>query len=90
MGSRWPENAPLVLVEARAAGCPVIAPRIGGIPELVEHGRDGLLYTPGSISELGQAMKDVIAREWNNIRPPRRHQTQVNDILSLYDEVLSA
>jgi glycosyltransferase involved in cell wall biosynthesis len=89
MGSRWPENAPLVLVEARAAGCPVIAPRIGGIPELVEHGRDGLLYTPGNISELGQAMKDVMSREWNNIRPPRRHQVQVDDILSLYDEVLS-
>jgi glycosyltransferase involved in cell wall biosynthesis len=56
LGSRWPENAPLVILEARAAGCPVIAPRIGGIPELVEEGVDGWLYAPGDVDALASAL----------------------------------
>ena len=57
LGSIWPENAPLVILEARAAGCPVIAPRIGGIPELVEDGRDGFLYEPGEPAALAEALR---------------------------------
>jgi glycosyltransferase involved in cell wall biosynthesis len=38
---------PLVVLEAMAAGCPVVAPHDGGIPELVEHARTGLLFDPG-------------------------------------------
>ena len=37
MGSRWRESY-LVILEARAAGCPVIAPSIGGIPEIITDG----------------------------------------------------
>ena len=37
-------SVPLVILEARAAGCPVIAPRIGGIPEIITDGVDGFLY----------------------------------------------
>ena len=34
--SRWPENAPLVVLEAIAAGVPVLAPRLGGLPEMLD------------------------------------------------------
>jgi len=34
--SRWPENAPLAVLEALSAGLPVIAPRLGGLPELLD------------------------------------------------------
>ena len=52
--SQWYENAPLTIYEAYAYGKPVIASRIGGIPELVEEGRTGLLFEPGDAQDLQQ------------------------------------
>ena len=46
------EGIPVVLIEAMAQGVPVLAPRITGIPELVEDGVSGMLYTPGDVDEL--------------------------------------
>ena len=50
--SLWSEAAGLVNLEASASGLPVIASRIGGIPEFVEEGRTGFLFTPGDYREL--------------------------------------
>lgn len=60
MGSRWPENAPLVILEARAQGTPVVAPRIGGIPELVKEGVDGVLYTAGDAEDCARAIQQAL------------------------------
>lgn len=49
------EGLPVVLMEAMAVGTAVIAPRLAGIPELVEEGC-GLLYTPAHRSELAERM----------------------------------
>ncbi|MBI4756208.1 MAG: glycosyltransferase [Betaproteobacteria bacterium] len=46
------ENFPRTLVEAYACGLPVIASRSGALEELVDHGRTGLLFSPGSAEEL--------------------------------------
>jgi glycosyltransferase involved in cell wall biosynthesis len=46
------ENCPMAVLEAMAAGKPVIASRNGGIPELVDEGRTGLLFEPGNADEL--------------------------------------
>jgi len=54
--SEWYETFGLVLLEAFAAGRPVIASRIGGIPEVVREGDDGLLFPPGSVDDLAQAL----------------------------------
>jgi len=43
--SRW-ENAPYALLEAMAAGAPVVASAVGGVPEMVEDGREALLVPP--------------------------------------------
>ncbi|RFP59556.1 glycosyltransferase [Cognatiluteimonas weifangensis] len=44
------------LLEAMAAGCPVIASAVGGTPELVRDGRTGLLFAPGSVAALSACM----------------------------------
>lgn len=46
------ENCPMSVLEAMAHGKPVVASRIGGIPELVTDGDTGLLFEPGNVAEL--------------------------------------
>lgn len=59
--SIWPENQPVSITEAMASRTPVIASRIGGIPELVEDGKTGYLFEAGNASELAQRMSEFIA-----------------------------
>lgn len=51
----------LVLSEARAAGCAVIGSNVGGIPEVLEHGRAGQLFPPEDDKGLAQIMVDTLA-----------------------------
>jgi glycosyltransferase involved in cell wall biosynthesis len=55
---------PLVISEAMSHGLPVVASRIGGIPELVDHGRTGLLFQPGDVADLQAQMQ----RLWHDVR----------------------
>jgi glycosyltransferase involved in cell wall biosynthesis len=50
-----------VLVEAMAAGLPIVASRVGGIPDLVKHGENGLLVPPANASALEQAISDLLS-----------------------------
>lgn len=50
--SLWFETLPLVIGEAMSEGIPVIASRIGGLPEVVEDGVTGLLFEPGNAPDL--------------------------------------
>ena len=54
------EGLPIVLIEALALGIPVIASRVAGIPELVEDGRTGLLFSASDWSELAAALDRLI------------------------------
>lgn len=60
--SRWYEVFPRAIVEAYAAGTPVVASRLGSMIELVEEGVTGLLAAPGSADELAAAL-DRLADE---------------------------
>jgi glycosyltransferase involved in cell wall biosynthesis len=66
--SRWPENTPAVILEAFAAGAPVVAARIGGIPEMLADGVEGVLFEPGDVRGLA----DVLARLAGNARAARK------------------
>ncbi len=58
--SIWPENSPLVIREAFLARVPVIASRIGGIPEIVQDGVNGFLVEPGDVDGLYRAMNRLV------------------------------
>lgn len=58
--SLWLENSPLVIHEAFMAGVPVVAARIGGIADLIEHGRTGLLYDPNDAGALEAALRSLM------------------------------
>ena len=57
--SRWFEGCPLVISEGMSYGLPVIASRIGGLPELVDDGVTGCLFEPGNVEELAQKMTEI-------------------------------
>lgn len=57
MPSEWPENSPMVVYEAFASGKPVVGTAIGGIPELIQPGVDGLVVPAFDAAALGEAVR---------------------------------
>lgn len=55
------ENCPMTILEAFAAGRPVIGANIGGIPELIEEGQDGLIFEPKNPADLAQKVRWIWA-----------------------------
>jgi glycosyltransferase involved in cell wall biosynthesis len=97
--AEWYENCPMVILEAFAAGKPVIASRIGGIPELIEHDRDGLLFEPGNTDELASCMRRLIDNPELAVNMGRSARAKVEanysiesymrSLLQIYDRLLS-
>jgi len=88
--SQWLETGPMVVLEAFAAGVPVIGSSLGGIVELVTHGVDGLLIEPRSIADWASGLLKistqpaVLAKLRSGIRPPRRISESARDMANLY------
>ena len=57
--SIWWENMPLNMLEALSLEKPVIASSTGGMPEIIKEGENGLLFKPGSVSELREKIKKL-------------------------------
>ncbi len=54
------EGMAITLLEALAAGCAVVATRVGGVPEIIEHGLTGLLVEPASARSLAGAVAALV------------------------------
>ena len=59
------EGTPNVVVEALASGIPVVATRVGGVPELLREGQNGLLVTPGNSPALADALEIALTQTWD-------------------------
>lgn len=57
------EGFGLSLLEAQWQGLPVIASDTGGLKEIINHGENGLLFTPGNIKELAARIEDLLFNE---------------------------
>ena len=57
------EGNPLSVMEAMAAGLPVVATAVGGVPNLLENGREGFIVPPGSVQDLSKAMSLLLGNQ---------------------------
>jgi len=88
--STWHENAPFVVLEARAAGIPVLASRFGGLVEVVRDEVDGELFAPGDASDLAARMQRLVdeparlAQYRAAVVPPKTLATAVDEFEAIY------
>jgi glycosyltransferase involved in cell wall biosynthesis len=92
--SQWMETGPMVVLEAFAAGVPVLGSRLGGIAELVRDGVDGVLVEPASVTAWTAALRALateperLARLRAGIQPPRTMATAAAEMAQLYCRLL--
>jgi len=91
--SLWAENAPLIVLESLAAGTPVVASRLGGLPELLSGSCGGLLFEAGNHQDLASVLTELIDSPRNlrdltdEIRKPRTLSDFAAAIEQHYEEV---
>jgi glycosyltransferase involved in cell wall biosynthesis len=91
------DNCPMVVLEAMAAGVPVAAARVGGVPDLIRHGKNGLLFDPLSGQDMAAAVEHLIkdrelsitARAQSEARERFHPEIIAKRHLEIYREVLS-
>jgi glycosyltransferase involved in cell wall biosynthesis len=88
--SIWYENSPVAILEALTTGTPVVGSNLGGIPELVQHDVNGLLYQAGSVADLARQLQrlsdepGLVARLASQVRPARTIDDEMEGIVALY------
>lgn len=82
----WPgcgEAYGLAYLEAQAAGLPVVAQQIAGVPEVVVHGRTGLLTSPGDVDAYAQAIERLLTDDGDRTALARGARAFARDERSL-------
>jgi glycosyltransferase involved in cell wall biosynthesis len=94
--SRWYENAPLVVYAAFASGTPVVATNLGGLSEIVEHGKNGLLFPVNDAKKLNAQLlrfffePDLLRQLRDGIQPVKTAKKSVDELEQIYDELLDS
>lgn len=96
--SLYGEGLPMVVLESMACGVPVVASRVEGIPEAIRDGIDGLIFEPGSETDLASKLESLISdpAKWPEMRASglERQREHLSDVsmasktAKIYDEVL--
>ncbi|HTR53768.1 MAG TPA: glycosyltransferase family 4 protein [Kofleriaceae bacterium] len=77
------ENCPMSVLEAMGHGKPVVASRIGGIPELVIDGETGLLFEPGNAQQLAEAVLGLMSNPEQRLALGRAGRQRLEERFSL-------
>ncbi len=94
--SIWVENQPLVIHEGFSAGRPVLASRLGAIPEFVHDGVNGLLFAPGEAADLARVLArcidepELLPALARGIGPVKGMDQEVRELVPRYERLLSA
>jgi len=64
----YTEGAPVVLMEAMAEGLSLIATNVGGIPLMIQNGKNGLIINPKSSQDIVNAIKKVLKNPFEDIK----------------------
>ena len=90
----------MVVLEAMAAGLPVVSTRVEGIPQVVRHGQDGVLVEPGNAMELAGALASIAHGElstdamgdsgWVRQRTHFSDESMAAQVAAVYREVLAS
>lgn len=94
------ENFPLSAAESMALGTPVIASRIGGLPDLVNHGHTGLLFPPGDSVALAECLgrmslrasdtREMAANALVTARERFSPQRHLDQLLEIYSDAVGS
>jgi len=97
--SRWYENLPYAVMEAFAASKPVVASRIGGVPEMIEDGVEGFLVPTGDEAALEAALRRMLGAREARLEMGRRGREKAerlynrdvhyDRIMGIYEDVLA-
>ncbi len=93
--SLWYENCPTVILEAFAHRTPVIASNLGGMAELVEHGKNGLLFAPGNVDSLTQQLQrlldepDLLPTLRAGIGPVKSVAQEIDELEQIYQRAIA-
>ena len=94
--SQWMETGPLVVLEAFAAGIPVIGSRLGGIAELVTDGVDGVLVEATDALAWGRELRRLsedrlfLKKLRRGVRPPRTMDSVAKEMAAVYRKIVNS
>lgn len=77
--SRWQEPFGLINIEAGAARRPVVASRVGGIPEVIRDGENGLLFDPDHPASFAAAIRQLVEDKALRLRMGARARAVVEE-----------
>lgn len=86
------EGLPMGLIEAMSHSAAVVTTSVGGIPEVITHGENGLLVEPGDINSIRQAVEHLILDDGDRDRYSRaaRKSVEALDIVKYMENLVSA